>query len=81
MDMSFGKHKGKQVAWVLIEKPDYFKWLQGQSSSCRELSFALELLAKLDTMPFSSVQCHGNTGCTNAVKYLSLYRNQFNSKY
>lgn len=30
--------------------------------------FALELIAKLDTMPFSSAQYHGNTGCTNPVK-------------
>ena len=50
--MSFGKYKGKQVAWVLIEDPGYFAYLEREGANRDELIFAHELLKKLNQKPF-----------------------------
>lgn len=80
--MNFGKHKGKQVAWVLVEKPDYFHWMSSKNMTSQvEFSFALNLIKILDTKPFSNVKCYGKCKGKNEVTRLSLYKGRYNMPY
>ncbi len=81
MEMSFGKHEGKPVSWVLIEDPGYIAWMREQGMDRPELKFALSLLAKLDSIPFKAVKCRGSQQCTNPVTNLVLYKGVFNGGY
>lgn len=47
----------------------------------QEYKFAIDLAQKLDSKPFSNVRCMGEQGCTNVVRYLSLYKGQYNGNY
>lgn len=83
MKMSFGRHNNKLVAWVLIEDAEYFSWMKskGMDKSRSEYRDAMNLLQRLDSMPFSEVSCTGEKGCTNPVTRLSLYKGRFNGQY
>ena len=82
MNMAFGKYKDKPVAWVLIQDPSYFSWMQLKGmDKWREYLFAMELIRKLDELPYVNARCHGSKGCSNEVTQLSLYKGQFNGAY
>ena len=79
MDMSFGKYKGKPVAWVLIEHFDYFTWMKDkQMCNYNEFQFFIELLNTLDSLPFKVTCCHCHK---NTVTSLSLYKGNYNGHY
>lgn len=82
MNMAFGKYNGKPVAWVLIQDPSYFSWMRSQGmTNRREYKFAVDLVSKLDELPFVNVRCYGSKGCSNDVSRLTLYKGQFNGAY
>lgn len=79
MNMSFGKFKDKPVAWVMIEKPQYFAWMKkNRMDNNREYLFMKDLLTKLNAMPFIN-KCWGN--CPNPVTRLSLYDGTYSGEY
>lgn len=81
MKMSFGKkYKDKEVAWVLIEDPGYFKWMNTQGLTNKpEYQFMLGLLKTLDSRPFSHAVCHGHE-CDKkgVVTRFCLYNYRYN---
>lgn len=80
--MSFGKFKGKAVAWVMIEKMDYFRWMDSKGMTDKpEYQFMLKLVNKFDNKPFSEVHCAGSCDRVNEVKVLSLYNSRYNIPY
>ena len=82
MNMTFGKYKDKPVAWVLINDPSYFSWMRSKGmDNWREYIFALDLVRRLDELPFVNTRCHGSKGCSNEVSRLTLYKGQFNGAY
>lgn len=82
MNMTFGKYSGKPVAWVLLQDSSYFSWMRAQGmDKRREYIFALDLVKRLDKMPFVNARCHGSKGCSNEVSQLTLYKGQFNGAY
>ncbi|WP_459481914.1 exodeoxyribonuclease X C-terminal domain-containing protein [Clostridium saccharoperbutylacetonicum] len=82
MDMKFGKYKDKAVAWVLLEDPNYFHWMQSQGmDSKQEYRFAMNLINKFDQMPYTYARCHGECKGEHQVTKLSLYSGMFNGDY
>lgn len=82
MDMSFGKHKDKAVAWVLLTKPDYFLWMKKKElQDKKEYQFMLDLLKIFNSKPFNKVKCNGACNGANTPTKLSLYRGNYNLEY
>ncbi|RFB53691.1 hypothetical protein [Bacillus thuringiensis] len=82
MHMSFGKHRDKEVAWVLLKDPGYFKWMQQKGMQQKsEYQFMLEILKRLDSKPYSKVRCYGTCNGSNTPTRLSLYKGMFNFEY
>ncbi|MDY7993400.1 hypothetical protein UY286_21415 [Paenibacillus polymyxa] len=82
MDMTFGKYKDKPVAWVMIEKPDYFDWMRSKGMEDKaEFKFMIELLQKFDAMAFSNESCNGKCKGQNPVTRFSLYKGRYNMPY
>ncbi|AZU64411.1 hypothetical protein [Neobacillus mesonae] len=74
MNFSFGKYKGKPVAWVVIEDPDYISWFIRQEMKHRkEYGFSIEIIKRFDEIPFSNASCCARYHCQNPVEYLCLY--------
>lgn len=79
MDMTFGKFKGKPVAWVLLNKPDYFFWMKREGIEHRkEYQFMLSVVKTLNEKPFSKVRCSGECKGANTPTRLSLYQGRYN---
>ena len=82
MDMSFGKYKGKPVAWVLLEDPEYFAWMKNNGMDGRsEFVFARRLINTFDNMLFKNVKCNGRCSGQNPVTRLTLYAGIYNGAY
>jgi uncharacterized protein (DUF3820 family) len=82
MDFSFGKYKGKAVAWILLSKPDYFLWMKSKGMNNKaEYKFMLKLLETLNSKSFNGVKCIGRCNGSNPVTRLSLYNGQYNGEY
>ncbi len=79
MEMSFGRYRGKPVAWVMIEDIGYFKWMKSQQMTDKpEYKFLLKLVSKFDSKPFSEERCCGSCKGKNTVTRLSLHSNKYN---
>ncbi|MGE7926010.1 hypothetical protein ACQKND_22975 [Viridibacillus arvi] len=79
MNMSFGKFKGESVAWVFLNYPEYFQWMDSNDmQNKKDYQFMLGLKEKLNEMPFSSAMY---CSCKNTATRLSLYKGQFNGGY
>ncbi|MCW9133888.1 hypothetical protein OF830_23930 [Bacillus paramycoides] len=82
MKMSFGKHKDKEVAWVLLTDPGYFTWMKQKGMQTgSEYQFMLEILEKLNSKPYSHVKCFGTCDGSNTPTRLSLYKGMYNLAY
>lgn len=82
MDMGFGKYKGKAVAWVLLEDPQYFDWMGNNGMSGNpEYIFAMQLINIFDSKPFINARCNGRCGGQNPVTRLTLYAGIYNGAY
>lgn len=82
VDMSFGKHKDKAVAWLLLTKPDYFMWMKQKGMQDKpEYRFMLNLVQKLNSKPFNKAKCNGTCNGANTPTRLSLYKGIFNLEY
>ena len=56
--LEFGKHKGKQVASVLVEEPDYILWLNLRTKHKFErsiLQHAERLLNEVDRADYNNI--------------------------
>ncbi len=54
MQVTFGKHDGKSVEWLVLKEPDYIKWVLQQSASGKMLqvkTHAAALIKKFDAKP------------------------------
>lgn len=71
MKLSFGKYQNKDIAWVLIEQPDYLKFMFQMKNRDAELSFINSLIQKLNSLPFQEKCCFEH--CSNVASRLSLY--------
>ena len=76
MLVTFGKHKGKCVEYLLLKEPDYMKWLLGQSKSegsmAKVKAEAIRLISIFDSKPFIR-QCDGEN-CRAAASKYTTYR-------
>jgi len=67
MNISFGEHKGKSVAEVILKHPDYVKWVLEKNDATGELLTTQNEMIKLidifNSKPFTK-KCRGN----NCVK-------------
>lgn len=79
MEFSFGKYRGKPVATVLFDHPDYFRWMKKEKMTHKkEYVFALDLIKKFNAMPFSHAKCSGKKSCENIPTYMTLYKGSYN---
>ncbi len=77
--MSFGKYRDKEVAWVLLKDPGYFKWMQQKGMQNKsEYKFMLEILKRINSKSYSKVRCYGTCNGSNTPTRLSLYKGMFN---
>ena len=82
MNMSFGKYKGKPVAWVMFKDINYFLWMQHKKMQDKqEFGFMLKLLKEFDQMPIINAKCKGECRGQNPVVKLVLYNNTCNGPY
>lgn len=81
MNMSFGKHWGKPIAWVMIQDPTYFIWMNNKGMTNKpEFHFFQRLLATFVQKPFINARCPYCNG-KNPVYGLTLYKRTFNGEF
>lgn len=81
MQVTFGKHKGKSVGYLLLKEPDYLKWLLEQPKSegamAKVKAEAIRLISIFNSKPFIR-KCEGKN-CQAPVSKYTTYRGSTSS--
>ena len=70
MLVTFGKHDGKSVEWLVLKESDYIKWILSQSASGKILQIqkhAAALVKKFDAKPLLN-QCRAEDCSEKAIR-------------
>ena len=79
MEMSYGKHAGKQVAWILLKLPNYANWLLREAHPSVEVEFMAALVHRFDELPYTKQCCCSD--CNNIATRLILYNGLYTGEY
>jgi len=73
MKITIGKYKGKSVEYLMINQPDYIKWILEQHDVSGELAtiqkHISQLIRKFDKKPFKGQSCSSNECNKSATKF------------
>jgi hypothetical protein len=76
VQVSFGKHAGKSVEFLMLKEPTYIKWVLDQQSPTGAMakvkSGIQQLIQVFDIKPFEGKQCWTKT-CVKPVTRFSVY--------
>jgi hypothetical protein len=73
MKITFGIHKGKTAEFLMINQPDYIKWILTQhepsSTFATIQKHITQLIRKFDNKPFKDKSCSSNNCNHSATKF------------
>jgi len=75
MKVTFGKYKGKTVEYLMINQPDYIKWILTEHEPSGDLAtiqnHVLKLIRKFDKKPFIGKSC-SSSNCNNTATRFTI---------
>ena len=80
-DLPFGKYRGKSVEWLVLNKPDYVKWVLEEptrpgSALASAKAEALRLISIFDAKPILK-PCSGSNCSRTAIRFTGYQGNSY----
>jgi len=81
MKITFGKYKGKTVEYLMINQPDYIKWILIEHEPSGDLATTQKqvskLIRKFDKKPFIGKSC-SSSNCNNSATKFTICKSNLN---